>query len=143
MALKILIVDDETAIRLALERVLRADGHDVGFSSTGEGALDLLEQEVAFGAPFDLVLLDVNLEGALDGLDVSQRMRAHPSEVVRSTAVFLVTGLPPDAVVKRRNSKVSATLESLEAVRIIVQKPIDYNAVLGPAIRVLEASKKG
>lgn len=85
----------------------------------------------------------MNLEGALDGLDVSQRMRSHPFAAVRATAVFLVTGMPPDVIVRRRDSKASATLESLEAVRIIVQKPIDYHAVLGPAIRILEASKKG
>ena len=67
---QILVVDDEPAVRRALERALRLDKHDVELAQDGEQALDRLAEH-----PVDAVVLDVTMPG-VDGLEVCRRMRA-------------------------------------------------------------------
>ena len=66
---RILIVDDETQIRKALDVNLRTRGYDIALASTGEEAL-----AVAADRPPDLVLLDLGLPG-VDGLEVIRGLR--------------------------------------------------------------------
>jgi two-component system response regulator MprA len=66
----ILVVDDEPAVRRALERALRLDSYDVELAEDGEQALDRLAQR-----PADAVVLDVMMPG-IDGIEVCRRMRA-------------------------------------------------------------------
>src|ERR1700743_2966436 len=66
---RVLVVDDEPAVRRALERALRLDNHDVTLAEDGEQALDVL----AGGTP-DPVILDI-LMPRLDGLEVCRRLR--------------------------------------------------------------------
>jgi two-component system response regulator MprA len=66
---RVLVVDDEPAVRRALERALRLESHDVTLAEDGEEALDVL----ARGAT-DAVILDV-LMPKLDGLEVCRRLR--------------------------------------------------------------------
>jgi two-component system KDP operon response regulator KdpE len=70
---RILIVDDETQIRRALDINLRAHGYEVALAATGEDALT----EAAACVP-DLVLLDLGLPG-LDGVDVIRGLRGWTS----------------------------------------------------------------
>ena len=67
--MRILVVDDEPAVREAVERALRLDGHDVLIAADGGAALDSLTD-----APPDAVVLDV-LMPRVDGLEVCRRMR--------------------------------------------------------------------
>jgi two-component system response regulator MprA len=67
---QILVVDDEPAVRRALERALRLDKYDVDLAVDGEEALDRLAER-----PVDAVILDVMMPG-VDGLEVCRRMRA-------------------------------------------------------------------
>jgi len=68
--MRILVVDDEPAVRASLARALRLDGYDVALASDGRAALDAVNG----GAP-DAVVLDV-LMPELDGLEVCRRLRA-------------------------------------------------------------------
>jgi two-component system response regulator MprA len=68
--MKVLVVDDEPALRAALERALRLEGHEVALAEDGERALD----RVVHGG-LDAVVLDVAMPG-IDGLEVCRRMRA-------------------------------------------------------------------
>ena len=68
--MRILVVDDEPAVRAALERALALERYDVELAADGDEALD----RVAASAP-DAVILDVAMPG-LDGLQVCRRMRA-------------------------------------------------------------------
>jgi two-component system KDP operon response regulator KdpE len=70
---RILIVDDETQIRRALDINLRAHGYEVTLVATGEEAL----KEAAASVP-DLVLLDLGLPG-LEGVDVIRGLRGWTS----------------------------------------------------------------
>ena len=67
--MRILVVDDEPALRAALQRALRLEGYDVTLAEDGDAALRLVQRD----AP-ELVVLDV-LMPALDGLAVCRRLR--------------------------------------------------------------------
>jgi two-component system response regulator MprA len=66
---RVLVVDDEPAVRRALERALRLDNYDVVLAADGEEALD---SQAA--SPADAMILDVAMP-RLDGLEVCRRMR--------------------------------------------------------------------
>ena len=65
---KILVVDDEPAIRQMLTRLLTGEGYNVLPATNGNEAL-----EFASHADFDLVLLDLNMPG-LDGWDTFEQL---------------------------------------------------------------------
>ena len=66
---RVLIVDDEPAVRAALDRALRLDGYDVTLAADGREALDQLADPCQ-----DAVILDVAKPG-VDGLEVCRRLR--------------------------------------------------------------------
>lgn len=68
--MKILVVDDERAVRDSLRRALELEGYDVDLAVDGGDALQRLE---ANGQP-DAVILDVLMPG-VDGLDVCRQLR--------------------------------------------------------------------
>lgn len=67
---RILLVDDDRALRDALSRALRLEGHEVIVASDGQEALRLL-----VGQTVDLVVLDVAMPG-MSGIEVCRRLRA-------------------------------------------------------------------
>src|SRR5579883_2494459 len=67
---RVLVVDDEAAIRDSLRMTLEYDGYDFLAAATGQEGLALAERE----AP-DVVLLDVKMPG-MDGMEVLDRLRA-------------------------------------------------------------------
>ena len=66
---RVLVVDDEPAVREALERALRLERYDVELAADGREALDRMVE-----ASYDAVVLDVAMP-VLDGLAVSRRLR--------------------------------------------------------------------
>jgi two-component system, OmpR family, response regulator MprA len=74
-AVKILIVDDDRALRDALRRALVLGGYDTVPADSGEAAL----AEVTSGAP-DAVVLDIGLPD-IDGLEVCRRLRGAGNRV--------------------------------------------------------------
>jgi two-component system, OmpR family, response regulator MprA len=68
---KILVVDDERAVRESLRRALELEGYEIELAEDGGAALSRLEQEE--GQP-DAVILDVLMPG-VDGLEVCRRLR--------------------------------------------------------------------
>ena len=74
--MKILVVDDEPAVRESLRRALELEGYVVELADDGESALDRL----GGSAQADAVILDVLMPG-IDGLEVCRRLRAHDNAV--------------------------------------------------------------
>jgi two-component system response regulator MprA len=66
---RVLVVDDEPAVRRALERALTLDNYTVELAADGQEALDALA-----AAPADAVVLDLMMP-RIDGLEVARRMR--------------------------------------------------------------------
>ncbi len=67
--MRILVVDDDRAVRDALRRALTLGSYEVQCAQDGEQALELVVQAVP-----DAVVLDVGLPG-IDGLEVCRRLR--------------------------------------------------------------------
>jgi DNA-binding NtrC family response regulator len=82
MSARILIVEDEKAIQLALRGLLRRDGYDVDLADTGEDALRKLGE-----ATYDLVITDLALGRGISGMDVLRASREARAE----TAVVMIT----------------------------------------------------
>jgi len=78
---KILIVEDEDSILMALEDDLSMEGYSVTGEKNGARAL-----EKAREGGFDLIILDLMLPG-LDGLEVCKRLRAEAN----STPILMLT----------------------------------------------------
>jgi DNA-binding NtrC family response regulator len=79
---RILVVEDESAIRLALRGLLRRDGHDVDLAESGDAALRMLERD-----SYDLIITDLALGRGPSGMDVLRASRTERAE----TAVVMIT----------------------------------------------------
>jgi DNA-binding response OmpR family regulator len=71
---KILVVEDDPAVRDVVEHALSREGMETATVENGEEALERLR-----GEPFDLVVLDVMLPG-IDGISVCRELRADGGE---------------------------------------------------------------
>ena len=92
MTARVLVVDDEPALRDSLTYALEREGFDVSAVADGETALELAGTE-----PFDAVVLDVMLPG-LPGTEVCRRLRRESAVPIvmltaRTAEVDRVVGL--------------------------------------------------
>jgi two-component system response regulator RegX3 len=83
---RILIVEDEAAIRTGLVDVFVYHGYEVDYADHGEEGLSK-----ALSGLFDLILLDVMLPG-IDGFEICERIRAQD----RQQAVIMLTAKTSD-----------------------------------------------
>lgn len=81
---KILVAEDEQAIREFVVINLRRAGYDTLEASTGEEALEIYERE---NGSIDVALLDIMMPGQLDGLAVCRQLR----EKSGSIGIILLT----------------------------------------------------
>ena len=110
---RILIVDDESGARAALEFLLRREGFEVRDAPDGPTAI----QECATFRP-DLILLDIMMPG-MDGFEVCRHIKATPE--TRLTPVVLITGL---TTTEDRIMGINAGADDF------LSKPIDLNELL-------------
>jgi two-component system response regulator MprA len=121
---KILVVDDERAVRESLRRALELEGYDVGLASDGGEALEKLEAETQ---P-DAVILDVLMPGT-DGLEVSRSLRRSGNKVpvlmltARAEVGDRVAGL--DAGADDYLTKPFALEELLARLRALLRRTAD------------------
>ena len=122
--MKILVVDDERAVRESLRRALELEGYDVGLASDGSEALEKLEGD----AQPDAIILDVLMPGT-DGLEVSRTLRRSGSRVpvlmltARTEVGDRVAGL--DAGADDYLTKPFALEELLARLRALLRRTAD------------------
>jgi DNA-binding NtrC family response regulator len=117
---RILVVEDESAIRLALRGLLRKDGHDVELAESGDAALHMLEREA-----YDLILTDLALGRGPSGMDVLRASRAARPE----TAVVMITAhgnekLAVEAMKSGAQDYVPKPFDNDE-LRLVVQRALE------------------
>lgn len=80
---RVLVADDEAAIRQVLLRLLTTMGHDVVQAENGRVALDLARRE-----PFDLILTDINMP-KMDGMALLRELKS--DERTRDVPVVVIS----------------------------------------------------
>ncbi|HEX7087999.1 MAG TPA: sigma-54 dependent transcriptional regulator [Vicinamibacterales bacterium] len=108
---RILVIDDESAIRDSLKMILEYEGYEVAGAATGQDGLVIVERD-----PPDLVLLDIKMAG-MDGIDVLQRLKA----AHETLPVIMVSG----------HATVSTAVEATKLGAFdFIEKPLSTERVL-------------
>jgi DNA-binding NtrC family response regulator len=116
MKKRVLVVDDDAAVRQALKRVLETAGYEVGVAQDGEEATTQFLPEQT-----DLLLLDLNLPSQ-SGWDVFGRLTSRYPLV----PVIIITGMP--------NQYATAVAAGVSA---LMEKPVEATALLKTVGEVL------
>ena len=123
MKARILIVEDERAIRLALSGLLRREGYETDQAETGEEAIRALSKDA-----YDFVLTDLALGSGVSGMDVLRTAREHQPE----TPVVMITA--------HGNEKIAVEAMKLGADDY-VPKPFDNDEIRLVVRRALERTR--
>ncbi|MEO0497042.1 MAG: response regulator [Pseudomonadota bacterium] len=67
---RILLVEDDSSVRAFVERAMQLDGHEVETASDGGLGLEMLEEVLAAGQSFDLLLSDIQMP-IMDGISLA------------------------------------------------------------------------
>lgn len=105
---RVLCVDDEPAIRLILESILRREQWDVEMAEDGFAAWEKIATEID---RFDVVVTDGQMP-RLDGLGLVRRLRSHG---FAGRVVVFSSTLTADADAKFRSLGVAAVLQKAVA----------------------------
>ena len=117
---KILIVDDESNIRLMCRTALESEGYQIGEARNGAEALEALAEQ-----KFDLMILDLNMP-VMDGMGVLERVKEMPPTQKPRVLVLTAYGSIPAAVRATR----------LEAIDFL-EKPVTPEKLRSAVARVL------
>jgi two-component system cell cycle response regulator CpdR len=131
---RILIVDDEEDVRIALKQVLERAGYEVTVAATGNEGLDVMKREGA-----DLVITDVIMPG-VDGIATAKQIR----EKYRDTRIIVISGggrtapdpYEPDAI-STRSYLASASKAGADQT---LTKPFDRDELLRVVRDLLDES---
>ena len=112
--MRVLIVDDDPGLRLALSKALTRKGVDVIDLAAGEAAVEPLRTGVSSAGPIDVCVLDLKMPG-MGGLEVLRRTPHRRVPVI----VLTGHGTVPDAVLAMQLGATN-----------FVQKPVDADILL-------------
>lgn len=121
---KILVIDDERAIRNTLKEILEFEGYTVDVAENGRVGLDL-----ALATKYDLIYTDIKMP-ELDGMEVLQAYRKTVQEQGAEEApVVMISG----------HGTVETAVEALKSGAYdFIVKPLDLNRLLVTTQRALE-----
>jgi PAS domain S-box-containing protein len=89
---RVLVMDDEEAVRRVAQRVLAAMDCDVESVPDGAAAVARWREARAAGRPFDLVILDLTVAGGAGGAEALARLRAEDPDVLAVVSSGYSTG---------------------------------------------------
>ena len=122
--MKVLVVDDERAVRESIRRALELEGYEIELAEDGRQALDRLESD----SQPDAVVLDILMPG-VDGLEVCRTLRRSGSSIpvlmltARTQVEDRVEGL--DAGADDYLTKPFALEELLARLRALLRRTAD------------------
>lgn len=114
MAKRILIVDDDEMVRIAINELLRPEGYEVHLASSGSEALERLDQE-----GYDLLMLDIIMP-EMNGFELCKRIRE--KEGYGETPIVFLSA----------KSREEDRVQGIEAgANLFLSKPISPDKLLG------------
>lgn len=96
-SIRVLVLDDDPAIRMTSSRLLQHIGHSVKAVARGEDAVRLFSEAHTSDQPFDLLILDLTIPGGKGGVAVLKEIREIHPEVV----AIVSSGYSQDPVMAR------------------------------------------
>jgi len=130
---KILVVDDEKSMCDFLEIMLQKEGYEVASTTSGEKALELLDNNF-----YSMVLTDVRMPGA-DGFEVLRKSK----EVSPDTVVIMITayGSPEGAVTAIKEGAYDYITKPfrVEEVKLTIKKSLERSNLIRENIRLRQA----
>ena len=109
--MKILIIDDEKSIRLALKDILDDEGYEVDLAEDGKSGL-----EKAVAGKYDIIFCDIKMPG-MDGMETLEKMVAEGVE----SAIVMISG----------HGDIDTAVKCIKAGAYdFVSKPLDLNRIL-------------
>ena len=91
---KILLMDDEDALRDSMTSLLKSYGYDVHPVANGEDAIQKFQKEKIADQPFDMVILDLTIKGGLGGKETVQKLR----DICPDVKVIAASGYSQDPI---------------------------------------------
>ncbi len=91
---RILVMDDEETIREVLAKLLKHMGYDVQYAAEGGEAIELYENALSMGMPFDAVIMDLTVPGGMGGREAIKALLKIDSEA----KVIVTSGYSNDPV---------------------------------------------
>ncbi len=118
--MKILIVDDERAIRNSLKEILTDEGYEVDIAEDGSAALAMVDKE-----RYNVIFCDIKMPG-MDGTEVLDKLVADGVD----SAIVMISG----------HGDIDTAVECIKKGAFdFIQKPLDLNRIL---ITIKNASEK-
>ena len=109
--MKVLIIDDEKSIRMALKDILEDEGHEVALAEDGKKGL-----EQALANNFDVIFCDIKMPG-MDGVEVLDKLMEDGVE----SSVVMISG----------HGSIDTAVECIKKGAFdFIQKPPDLNRIL-------------
>lgn len=109
--MKILIIDDERAIRNSLGEILSDEGYKVDTAEDGVQGLEMAGKE-----HYDVIFCDIKMPGA-DGLEVLEKLRAEGSD----SQIVMISG----------HGDIETAVDCIRKGAFdFIQKPLDLNRIL-------------
>lgn len=137
---RVLVIDDESTIRMALRRFFKRMGWDVAEAPDGKQALDLLLRSSrlqSHGEPstqevpsegYDMVLSDVRMPG-LSGIELHERLKAERPDIL------------PHLVFSTGDIAATETIEFVRDIGVpVIQKPFAFSLLKELAERMARES---
>jgi len=93
--IRVLIMDDERAIREVAGKLLVHHGYEVDFAETGEQALNVYKNFKKLGNTFDIVIMDLNIPEGMGGKETIVKLL----ELDPDAKAILSTGLTNDPII--------------------------------------------
>ncbi len=108
---KILVIDDERAIRSTLKEILEFEKHEVDLAEEGVSGIEMFKAN-----SYDVVLCDIKMPH-MDGIEVLAKLQEHSAE----TPVIMISG----------HGNIDTAVDSIKkGAYDFIEKPLDLNRLL-------------
>jgi CheY-like chemotaxis protein len=120
---RILVIDDEEAVRDILSRMLRTKGHQVETASDGDEGIELFKKQ-----PFDLVFTDLGMP-KLSGWDVGKALKKLNPKI----PIIMITGW---------GMELNREKMGQNGIDLMISKPFNFDQVTQLIFEAMELKEK-